>query len=217
MINMGTQLSDIQNKLKNELSNLQDTVPTPSGSRITVSGQTFVLPGGETSAKPLSVIILGWRWINRYYKNAYNANQIESPECYAIGTKPDDLAPMGGDDQQHTECKTCPMNQFGSNGRGKACRNSVRIALVSGDLKSGVVFLDVPPTSIASFRDLIYKFGAAGTHPLTAVTTIALDKSVTYPKFIFSAEALHECNLEQLDDLRKESEALFSGLNFDYN
>ena len=87
-------------------------------------------------------------------------------------------------------CATCPFNQFGSKGQGKACRNGIRLYL----LRSGEILplvLSVPPTSIRNLSNYVAKRLVAKGKRLDAVITkVALkkDKSaggITYSKMTF--------------------------------
>lgn len=215
---MSTALADIQKQLQQEMAGLQDTIATTSGDLIKINQGKFVLPDGTTSAEPMVVVVLDWIWVNRYYKNAYNPNNMEGPTCYAIHRKPEDLEPSGGADQQHTDCKGCPMNEWGSGiGRGKACGNAVRIAVTSLDENSDILFLHVAATSIKSFSGLLTNFQTEQVHPLTVATTISIDPKVTYPKVSFEAGLKHKANLQVLMSKKEKAKEELDLLNFDFD
>jgi hypothetical protein len=73
------------------------------------------------------------------------------PNCYSI----DGLRPCGGDKMQDDFCAVCKQNQFesGRDGRGKACRNTIRTLLI----RDGAVMPEVlvcPPTSVGKKSSL---------------------------------------------------------------
>ena len=192
------QVFDIQAQLQLEMANLANTITKPTGQKIKITAGRWALPNGKTSIEPLRVIILGWRWINRYYPGAFDAGDIQSPACWAVGEEPDMLVPKGGIDEQHGECATCPMNKFGSSGKGKACRNGARIAMVAADLKSDIVYFDVAPTTIKSFSETVSKLASTGTHPLQAIVEVDIDTKVSYATATVSVVGLHEQDLARV-------------------
>lgn len=214
---MTNEVLDLQAELQRDLANMANTIVKPTGQKIKITAGRWALPNGKTSIEPLNVIILGWRWINRYYPGAFDASDIKSPDCWAVGQEPELLAPVGGEDQQHTDCASCPMNKFGSNGKGKACRNGARIAMVAADLKSDIVYFDVAPTTIKSFSETISKLSSTKTHPLQAVVEVDIDTKVSYAKATFSVVRLHDLDLAELVALKKEASDVLDGISFDFN
>lgn len=214
---MSTDVLDLQAQLQAELANISHTIVAPTGQKIKITSGRWALPNGKTSIDPLSVILLDWRWMNRYYPGKYDPSNISSPACWAIGRVPDDLAPNGGTDEQHTDCASCPMNKFGSDGKGKACRNGARVAMVAADLSSDIVYFDIAPTTIKSFSECISKLSSTGTHPLQAIVTVDIDTTVTYAKATFAPVGLHEHSLQAVANLRKEAAEVLDGVSFDFN
>jgi hypothetical protein len=214
---MSTEVLDLQAELQRDLANMGNTIVKPTGQKIKITAGRWALPNGKTSIEPLSVIILGWRWINRYYPGVFDAADIKSPECWAVGEEPDNLAPNGGEDQQHTDCASCPQNKFGSSGKGKACRNGARIAMVAADLKSDIVYFDVAPTTIKSFSETISKLTSNKTHPLQAIVEVDIDTKVSYAKANFTLMGLHDLDLNQVFALKKEAGEVLDSITFDFN
>ncbi len=95
---------------------------------ITVAGGT--LPGGR-----LECVVLGSCFENAWYGGKpYDSDDPQPPECYAFGEVAEDMAPKDDvTDKQSDTCAACPHNVFGSaeTGRGKACGNKKRLALVT--------------------------------------------------------------------------------------
>jgi hypothetical protein len=153
--------------LQEELEALQKRVAAPTGSRITVmnSGK-FKVPGVGEVDGPIDVIIVDFASNNSYYKGAFNKNNPAPPVCAAVGTGPnDELTPHeDAPDLQSDNCKTCPMNQFGSNGLGKACKNTKTVALLPADAVEGddtaIMTLSISPTGIKGFDATISQIAA---------------------------------------------------------
>lgn len=113
--------------------------------KMSLGGSDFPLDGnGHPHA---AVIVLDQIHANLYYAGPYDANNPTSPDCYAYGAVDEvgdvigvdtwdsrgELAPHKScPNRQHTDCATCPWNQFGSapQGKGKACQNTRRVGLI---------------------------------------------------------------------------------------
>lgn len=64
---MANEVLDLQAELQRDLANMANTIVKPTGQKIKITAGRWALPNGKTSIEPLRVIVLGWRWINRYY------------------------------------------------------------------------------------------------------------------------------------------------------
>ena len=96
---------------------------------ITVGGAQ--IPGGK-----FNCIVLGVCAFNAWYRGKYDPNNIEIPDCYAFAAEmgDEDMAPRPeAEDRQSETCATCEKNELGTaeNGRGKACGNNLRVALIT--------------------------------------------------------------------------------------
>lgn len=139
----------------------------------------------------LDVIIVDFFLENTYYATKYVQGSTRSPECYAIGRVEEELkpheeceSPQGGDDGG---CSDCPHNEWGSDpegGRGKACKNTRRIAMIPADVlkvgdaeavvaaikKSQVVMCKLPVTSIKVFSKTVNQIVKVLQAPVFSVT-----------------------------------------------
>lgn len=189
-----TALVDIKERIKQQMMAAKATVPAPSGRTISTKGKVFTLPDKRTHPGPMNAVILDWRNFNAYYKAAYNQNQIVPPHCFAIGLEIDALAPheSAKEPQCLEGCSACPWNKFGSapnGGRGKACRNMVRLAIAAPDATKDdePMILRVSPTGITRWAGLISSYDALGRHPMEHVTEIGFDPNESYPSLTFKA------------------------------
>ena len=116
----------IQEALKAQAAAMSDRTAPPSGSSISVTqDKKFKLPDGTTTAGPLQLVIVDFTARNEFYPDAFDPNDIVSPHCFAIGQNPLKLVPSDNSpEKQASDCSSCPMNQFGSQGKGKACQNT---------------------------------------------------------------------------------------------
>lgn len=212
---MSTALVDIKAQLKKELQTLDKSVPAITGNAISVAGKLFKLPSGQTSPGPFNCIILDWRNFNRYYPPGaeYNAQNPKPPVCFALDKDLELMAPSDkASDQQADNCAACPKNQWGSDprgGKGKACENRVRLAVVPADAKedSEVYTLGISRTALKHWASYVNGLHAVSKHPMEVVTVLSFDPNQSYPTVRFAASAAHD-NLEVFAVLREKAQSL---------
>jgi len=167
-------------------------------------GQFFSLKGGTLSFNgspipndEMAVVLIDSVNANVYYEDAYNGETTNTPTCYAFGRSDEEMAPheqVEGKDQQSDKCVGCPQNEWGSaeRGRGKACRNTRRIACIpAGTLskdgsfeafddpdhfaKAAIGYIPLPPTSVPGFAQYVKQlYGALKKPPFAVFTKFAL-------------------------------------------
>jgi hypothetical protein len=111
----------------------------------------FELPDGETT-KELQGHIIFWHNANQYYKEAFGEGDSLVPTCASS----DGIKPDGGKEIQADTCRDCPLNQYGtaSDGRGKACQNTIRLYfLQDGEIIPSVI--KAPPSSLGKKESLV--------------------------------------------------------------
>lgn len=207
-------LVDIQAQIKSELANVSKTIAPPSGHRISLKGKAFNLPDGSQTNGALDAIILDWRSVNTYYTGAYNPSKPEDPACFAIAKLIEDLVPSENcKDPQNKTCKGCAWNEWNSapgGGKGKACKNGVRLAVVPADATADTPIwtIDMPPTSTTNYNNFVNNLSAqTGVLPMQVITKIDFDPDCDYPKLVFSEPQAHE-NLEIAFALRESAAVL---------
>lgn len=175
-------------QMDNEVGNIQSRISAPSGDRIRmVSSSHFVLPDG-TEAEEIEGVIVDFVSANLFFEGDYDRENPSAPGCFAVGPEPTTLVPTrNSPNRQADTCSACPNNQFGSKGKGKACKNTRQLALMALDAEDDAIWvMSVPPTSIKAFDGYVHTL--AGKHrlpPVGVVTRVKLDKSETYsaPRF----------------------------------
>ena len=165
-------------------------VKFPSGG-----GLAFEVPGEEETAvaSELIGVIVDQHSMNAYWSQKYDG-QKNAPDCVSMDGKvgmarPDANVAWAGGCQ---DCVTCPLNQFGSaeDGRGKACKNMKRVAL----LREGEILpllITIPPTSVREWNTYMVNLTSKLKKPYSVVTKIKLAKAtnasgITYSKGVFS-------------------------------
>lgn len=204
-------LVSIQEQIKSELALMSKSVAPPSGRSISLKGKVFSLPDGTTSQGPISAVILDHRNFNRYYEGAYNPQDIKPPACFALSKELNGMGPHpDADNPKSDNCHDCAMNQWGSAavGKGKACRNTVRIAIAAPDASPDdePSIITVSPTGIKSWTSAVNKLGSAGLLPIQTVMEISFDPNQAYPSLVFKPLQAHD-KLENMWALREKAQA----------
>lgn len=154
----------------------------------------YVMPGNQ-----IACVIVDSVLENTYYAARYNPEAVTPPTCYAVGR---DLADMAPDMPQHPhfkpqseQCSGCPMAEYGTSdtGKGKACGNKRRIALLPAGMYSPVknsrdfeldlfegpehyaftdlLTLKLPVTSVRNYGEYVQQIGSQHQRPPYAVFT----------------------------------------------
>lgn len=192
---MSNEIIEIDEELKKslQLTAKQEVSLEKSDIKfISIKGSKFSL-GDDKLGKTLSAVILASAYDNAYYDAPYDPEVIRPPACFAIAVDSNDMVPHETSPaKQSSDCKSCPQNQFGSSGKGKACKNGRRLLLASAD-NTGVDFdntvsLRIPPTSLKNFSSYVRRVAASGLPIFSVVTTIQFDENEDYPKLMFSVD-----------------------------
>jgi len=125
------------------------------GGRLKV-GEDLV-PGDK-----MNVVVVNYVWEYAFFPNAYDPTRVVSPVCYAFGMGEDTME-IAGEDQQSDSCSGCPRNEWGSDlggGRGKACKNSRKLALMHVDsltnvARGEIMYARLPVTSVKNFQKVV--------------------------------------------------------------
>ena len=107
------------------------------------------------------------------------------PVCWAVGSKQNELkVNKSVEAPEHIECDTCPQNEYPQGGGSKACKNTIKLAIIPPDFEEGDLpyLISFPPTSNTPFREYMESISKAGMHYMQAVTTISFDPKVSYAK-----------------------------------
>lgn len=220
---MGTELINYEARMAEDAAKLAKQDRSSEGSYLSTKSGVLSLGEDQFPGNQVAVVVIDSVLENAYYEHAYNPNQKMPPTCYAYTRgEPNEMVPhletmeraqdyfmpqnIGQDKDGNMivgGCDGCPMAEWGSAfkngqpGRGKACKNTVRLALLPAGLYelspnrrdyelglhdsaehyfgADVVFLSVPPTSLSNWEK--YKKMLRVQHaraPYGAVTRIFL-------------------------------------------
>lgn len=169
-----------------------DKVKIPSGG-----GTSFeiVNENGETNPyKVLNGVVLDYYPINAFWAKEYSGEK-NPPDCSSLDT----ITGTGSLEYgipKGQKCATCPKNQWGSDpkgGRGKACKNIIRVFLLQeGSILP--VLLALPPTSTGNWKEYVRRLTTRMKPYYGVVTTVKLEKDkndggIEYSKAVFGKAA----------------------------
>lgn len=185
----GGAVVDIQAQLRKQAEELAGKVAPASGITIQVSqAKEFKFPDG-TKSDEFQCVILDFVSANFFYEGEYDKDNISPPACFALGSNPLQLVPSDNSPvKQSDECKGCPMNEFGSAGKGKACKNTRVLAVLPPDATEDtpIWLLKVSPTAIKAYDSYVRSVASAfQMPPVSVVTTVSFDEGSDYPSLRF--------------------------------
>lgn len=164
-------------------------------------GQFFSTKGGilawQDAPMPnnqMAVVILDSILENVYYEGKYDPTVQQAPKCFAFGRDEKEMKPhkivVDAGTEQSSECTGCPMNEWGSAdvGKGKACRNTRRLAMVPGGsftaqgkfelidnpehyASTAVGYMKLPVTSVKGYANFVKQVAGALHRPPFGIFT----------------------------------------------
>jgi hypothetical protein len=149
------------------------------GNYIKTRGGQLEYNGGIIPDNKMNVIILDHVLENAFYQGRFDPENPQPPVCFAIGRDSKTMEPHeNSSDRQSDACEGCPMNEFGSadTGRGKACKNTRRLALLPEDAlenveDADVAFIKVPVTSVKAWAGYVRQLADTLKRPTLGVIT----------------------------------------------
>ena len=198
-------------KMEADAKVASDMVESSAGGQfISVKGGQLSFGGNPFPNNEMVVVILDSVRENVYYEGRFDSDNVQSPTCYAFNHDEKALAPHDKvAEAQNKTCKGCEWNEYGTSetGKGKACGNVVRLAVISGgdiDGKSGdfspyedptalsgqsVAYMKVSVMSVKGFATLVRSVASTLKRPpygiYTKISVVADAKS--QHKIVFEA------------------------------
>jgi hypothetical protein len=130
-----------------------------------------------------------------FYLKGYDKDTSEGqkPDCYSS----DGIEPAGdAQNKQAKKCATCAHNQWGSRisekgaTKGKACSDTVRMAVAPAGQVNDAMLLRVPPASIKALGEYGQMLAKRGVGYNMVVTKVGFDLQAESPKLTFSPVGL---------------------------
>lgn len=159
------------------------------GATIQTANGVLKFQGAEIPGNKMDVIVLDGILANLFYEDGFDSDKPVPPVCFAYGRGADDEEMAPHEDSAKPQAKTCAEckhNEWGSadrgRGRGKACGNKRRLALITkssleNPAKADIAYIHVPVTSVKAWAGYVRSLNdTLGKPPLAVITRIALEK-----------------------------------------
>ncbi len=108
-----------------------------TGQFISFKGGQMTWRGAAVNGNQLDVIVLSSVFENVWYEREFDPTTVSSPQCYAFAKSMEGLKPHEKSIKKQGDanglCAACWANGWSSDpkgGRGKACRNTRRLAVI---------------------------------------------------------------------------------------
>lgn len=122
-----------------------------------------------------------------FYAKGYTEGSDAKPDCLSNnGERPDESV----ENPVSSNCATCPKNAWGSRisdsgQKGKACQDSVRIAIATRGALNEPMLLRIPPASIKAIGDYADMLKKKGVTYRAVQTRVEFEKESPTPKLTF--------------------------------
>jgi len=167
-------------------------------------------------------VILEAAFFNSMYINKFDPNNTFSPLCFAMSPNGEDMEPHENSYKpQAGACGECEQMEWGSDpnspsGRGKMCKETRKLALISADDlangidKAPIVTISVPVTSVENWGGYVNLLAATAKRPVWSLVTRI--KLTPHPKkqFVMSFEAVDAINDPEMLTSLKDKKLLAS-------
>lgn len=208
------------------------------GKFISTKGGQLSYDGNLMKDNEMYVVIVDHIFENAYYEGRYNPDNPQPPTCFAFGRSEKDLIPhvnvIDADQNPCDSCAGCPMNEWGSDGRGKACKNVRRLAVIPAGhvnnktdelelydddhFKSAdVAYLKLPVTSTKGFSTYIKQVAQAYNKPVLGVITRVYCTPDDKTQYKVNFEAIDEVPTELLGVLMQRRSMVMEEIDFPYS
>ena len=161
------------------------------GTFLSTKNGRLSINGNPVAGNVLDCIVSASIMENAYYPGKFDPNNPAPPACYAFGDDETTMKPHADVlNPVHSECFSCPMNQWKSDGdKGKACKNIRRLSLLPADCVNTPskiagterLYLKVPVTSVKDWGKYVHAVAAEFKRPpfavITAVSAVPDDKT----------------------------------------
>lgn len=153
----------------------------PTGALVSAKAGVLQWQGQAVAGNKLDVVIIDSMYENALYEGNYDPDNPQSPVCFAFAHDEEDLRPHEKSEKPQSDtCANCAQNEWGTadRGRGKACKNIRRLAMVSAApleaeaiTASEVAFMKLPVTSVKNWINHVNTLAAIDKRPPFAVVT----------------------------------------------
>lgn len=210
------ELVNWEQELANEAEIAAKNEQKSGGAYLSARNGQLSFQGNPIAGNKLDVIILEHVYENAYYPGKFDPNNPSSPVCFASAKKEVDLIPSSEDcdDVQNETCEGCPQNEFGTadTGRGKACKNSRKLSLITADSlddieNAQVALMNLPATSVKAWATYVQQLALTVKRPTYAVITQISVVPDVKTQFKIGFKLVSSISQSSLAELRAKREA----------
>lgn len=236
----GTELANYDAQLAALMQQEVDVEKSVSsgGKFISTKGGQLSFDGNVIKDNEMYVVIVDHIFENAYYEGRFNPEAPQPPTCFAFGRSEAELIPHTNvveiGQNPCDNCSDCPMNQWGSDGRGKACKNVRRLALLPAghvDKKTDelelydadhfstaeIAYLKLPVTSTKGFSTYVKQVAQAYNRPVLGVVTRIYTTPDPKTQYKVNFEAIDEVPSELLGALMQRRSVVAEEIDFPYS
>jgi len=201
-----------------------------AGTWISVKAGRISVDKTPVAGNVLDCVVIAHAYENVYYEGKYDPNNPRPPVCYAIHPEEDDMVPHEKSSKpQASSCAVCPKNEWGSDpagGKGKACKNVRRLALIPADVLDSAekvkqaepVFLKLPVLSVRNWAQYVNATAAEFKRPPFAVMTQVSTAPDVKAQFKVTFKAAYKItDSEVLQALVSKHERELAAIDFPYS
>ena len=174
-----TEVADWQKQL-NDMAIATAAAEKPTGNWVSFKSGVLSIGGNAIKGNKIDVVVVQSVFENQWYKERYDSSNPQTPHCFALAELDDDLKPHPDSAEPQSEtCATCPKNQWKSDpegGKGKACKNVRRLAMVAAadleDVKDAAIAIaKLPVMSVKNWSTYANQIANVLKVPPLAVIT----------------------------------------------
>lgn len=193
-----TAVVSIEEQIKQQLALQQEKMAAmqTGPNLISFKGGQLIVDGVPIPNGEAEVYVLAQQAERAYYAGDYDSSKPQVPACYSFDLE----APHPeASDPQNVTCLGCPQNEWGTaaRGRGKACRESARVAVVpaTAPIETAPMYqCSFPITSMGSVKEFMGRCAQSGKLAGEFKTRL---KVVPDPKSFFKASLTPLQTVEQ--------------------
>lgn len=198
------------------------------GKFVSVKAGRLAIDKVPCANNKLDVIVIAHTTEYALYEGKFDPNNPQPPVCYAFGKDEQSMSPHEKSTKpQHTDCATCPKNQWGSDpdgGKGKACKNTRRLALLPADCvnnpdemdKAEEIYIKLPVLSVKNWALYVNNVSAQYKRPPFGVITSISTEPDTKAQFKVTFRAIDRVPDAALGAIIQRHEASSKTIGFPY-
>jgi len=212
---------------------------TGGGSMFSVKSGVLSFQDAPLPNNEMAVIILDTIFENTFYEGDYDPDNPSGPLCFALDRNEGDMKPhvivSDAGFAQNETCEGCENNEFGSadKGKGKACKNTRRLALIpAGNFdsdgmlelfdadhfsKTEIGFMKLPVTSVKGYAGFVKQVAGTLKRPPFGIVTRIYVEPDAKTQFKVHFEVIDKVPNELLEAIMSRRDEAMATIDFPYS